>query len=284
MRGSCVDLSRTTELRWLSDLIGDVRASIPGQEILLVGAMARDIVLHYGAGVPIARASQDIDLAIAVADWSTYDAVRTVLVRSPEFTAGYQAEHRLVHSSGTPIDLIPFGAITGGDGRITWPEDGNTMRVVGFREAHDGALTVSLPNRRVVRVVALPMLAALKLCAWFDRRQARPNVDARDLFLILRQYEAVRGSDCLYDEHSDLLERDEFDQAAAFAEILGRDCRASIENFSADPRGFLDVLASVLKPEVDPEGALRLATEGAGRDTEQMLQLLNAFDRGLRGE
>lgn len=284
MKGSCVDLSSKTELGWLADLLGDVESVIPGYEILVVGAMARDLLLHYASGLPITRASRDIDLAVAVPDWSSYDSVRSAFLDTATFQSHGSIEHRLTHASGIPIDLIPFGTITGGDDSIVWPRDGNTMAVVGFREAYDSALTVYLPNRRVIRVVSLPMLVALKLCAWRDRRQARPNVDAQDLFLLLRQYEAVCGSDRLYEDHADLLGRDGFDQETAFVEILGHDCRGTVEAHSPDPEALLRTLDSVLAPEVDSSGPLRLVTEGAGPQAERMLRLLVAFRRGLRGE
>jgi len=36
---------------------------------VVVGATARDLVLHYGHGAAIRRATQDVDFAIEVPDW-----------------------------------------------------------------------------------------------------------------------------------------------------------------------------------------------------------------------
>lgn len=61
-----MDLSDKGELRWLSLLVGDLRAAAPRHDPLIAGAMARDLLLHYGAGVAIRRATTDVDLAFAV--------------------------------------------------------------------------------------------------------------------------------------------------------------------------------------------------------------------------
>jgi predicted nucleotidyltransferase len=41
---------------------------VPG---IVVGAFARDLHLHYGAGIPIQRGTEDIDFAFTVNSWST---------------------------------------------------------------------------------------------------------------------------------------------------------------------------------------------------------------------
>jgi len=111
-------------------LIRDVRDASPQATPLVVGAMARDLVLHYGHGVPIARATADVDLAFEVADWRGFDA----LLGSGKFTQD-SAPHRLRHRSRTPIELIPFGAVEAPDRTITWPTTGNVMQMVEYREA-----------------------------------------------------------------------------------------------------------------------------------------------------
>ncbi len=63
-----MDLSDKKDLIWLSDLIRDLRGAAPDCNPMVVGAMARDLLMHYGHGVPVARATADVDLAFAVAD------------------------------------------------------------------------------------------------------------------------------------------------------------------------------------------------------------------------
>ena len=49
---------------------------------VVVGASARDLVLHYGYGARIKRATADIDFGIQVPDWATFEAIRYKLIES----------------------------------------------------------------------------------------------------------------------------------------------------------------------------------------------------------
>jgi predicted nucleotidyltransferase len=57
-----LDLTNKQELNLLSDLIADVQAKVPRTDILLVGAMARDLLLFYAHGIKAARGTEDVDL------------------------------------------------------------------------------------------------------------------------------------------------------------------------------------------------------------------------------
>ncbi len=57
-----LDLTNKHELRFLSDLIPDMRAKVPRIDVLLVGAMARDLLLFYAHGIKARRATEDIEI------------------------------------------------------------------------------------------------------------------------------------------------------------------------------------------------------------------------------
>ena len=67
MRGSLIDLTARKSLGWLAPVVHDLQVA-GGEQFLLVGALACDLLLHYAHGVPIMRAMTDVDLAFAVAD------------------------------------------------------------------------------------------------------------------------------------------------------------------------------------------------------------------------
>ena len=113
-----MDLSDKAELRWLSAILSDARDAAPDADILVVGATARDLLLHHGYGVAISRATMDVDLGITVADWREFHRLRDAYLRSDNFTPGRSGNHRLVHRSGVPFDLIPFGGVEREDGTI----------------------------------------------------------------------------------------------------------------------------------------------------------------------
>jgi predicted nucleotidyltransferase len=126
-----MDLSDKRYLRWLSALFSDVRAAAPDSDFLIVGAMARDLLLHYGYGVPITRATTDVDLAVTVGSWDEFRQLREACLESGQFTPNRRGSHRLIHSSGVPLDFIPFGGVEREDGTIEWPDDDAVMGVLG---------------------------------------------------------------------------------------------------------------------------------------------------------
>lgn len=52
-----MDLSDKIEPQWLSAILSDTRSAAPDVDFLVVGAIARDLLLHYGQGVPITCAT-----------------------------------------------------------------------------------------------------------------------------------------------------------------------------------------------------------------------------------
>ena len=89
-----MDLSAKKELRWLSAVLSDVEEAAPEADFLIVGAMARDLLLHYGHGVPITRATTDIDLGVTVGSWDEFRQLRDACLESARFTSGRPGSHR----------------------------------------------------------------------------------------------------------------------------------------------------------------------------------------------
>ncbi|PSW21001.1 hypothetical protein C9I98_03340 [Photobacterium sanctipauli] len=152
----------------------------------IAGATARDIVLHGIFGHAPIRATRDIDTAILVANWEEFDATKAKLLAAG--LAPTEQTHRLREpESGLPVDIIPFGQLADQDGQIQWPPSHDiTMSVVGFQEAYQTALTVTL-GTATFKVASLPGIAMLKLMAW-DERGFENSKDATDFYSILSKY------------------------------------------------------------------------------------------------
>ena len=264
MSGSLIDLTARKGLDWLATVVQDLQVAAGREQALLVGALARDLLLHYVHGVPIIRATTDVDLAFAVADWDEFDSLREALLHSGVFGTEQPVVHRLIHRTGVPVDLIPYGGVEGPDSSIVWPDDESEMSVLGFREAVETAVDVVLPGRVHVSTVSIPMLAVLKLIAWSHRHVRAPVKDAGDLFLILSNYFKVEDSIRLYNEASHLLEDRDFDYDAAGAWLAGHDAGLLVARCE-NPKKVIHYVESVLTTETDPNGPLRLIGEvGAG--------------------
>jgi predicted nucleotidyltransferase len=232
--------------------------------------------------VPITRATTDIDLGVAVGGWDEFRRLRDACLESGHFSSGRPGNHRLIHRSGVPLDLIPFGGVERGDGTIEWPEDNAVMGVLGYREARATATEILLPGNMTVATVSLPMLAILKLMAWSERHTYTPRKDASDLFLVLGYYLNDENTARLYEVGAHLLERENFDYEVAGAWLAGHDAHQCIVNHSEQPRRVLDAVENVLLTESDANGNLRLVGEaGAGAPTA--LKLLGGFRDGMIG-
>ena len=281
---SSLDLADKNDLTFLAELIRDLRTAAPAWEPLLVGAMARDILLYYAHRITVLRATEDVDLGFAVTDWDAFTALRDALIASTYFESHKRVRHKIFYRGDREIDLIPFGGVEQADGSIAWPPRGEeTMTVVGYSEALACAIDVKLPQNQRVLVVSLPLLAVLKIVAWSERHTAAPRKDATDLLLILKNYLDAGKQQRLYDEAAHLLEDSSFDYERAGAWLAGQDAANALQTAGAMQTAAHKRISSILAKEIDPDGPLELIGE-VGRDAENMRLLLTAFLNGFTGK
>jgi predicted nucleotidyltransferase len=208
-------------------MVVDRVASEQACPYIVIGATARDLLLYHVFGIPAMRASQDVDFAIAVEDWSRFQELRAALLATNHFEAG-RVEHRLFLKAGggrtaIPIDLIPFGGVAEGD-RIVWPSERDTvMTIAGFEDALAASVRIQVDAEFSLPVVSLAGLAVLKIFAWQDRKTN--DKDALDLYRVITTYTDAGNLDRLYDSEMRLLEEFGYDLELAGAALLGRDVR-----------------------------------------------------------
>lgn len=246
---------------------------------LLVGALARDIVLLLATGHRPLRATRDLDVAITVASWEEYEAVRQVFL-SKDYQAG-GPPHRLISPAGTILDLLPFGGLERPQGSVAWPPDGDVvMLTLGFEAAMEGALTVRLDEGPIARIASIPGLVVLKLIAWGSRGRVSSR-DAEDLALLLRLYGDTDDA-LLYEVHVDLLDEPSFDGLEASARMLGRDAASLLSRYgNADTKERFSTLVQEQVSALPDESRLASAMRPALASTEQAERLLAAFATGV---
>lgn len=114
MKSSLHDLSSQTELALLGKVVCSIQQATQGLDapMFLMGAAARDTMLHSVYGIRSTRLTEDMDFGVMVADWSAFEAVRNALLAGGEFSAESPvAFHKLRHQSGAPLDVVPFGGV-----------------------------------------------------------------------------------------------------------------------------------------------------------------------------
>ncbi len=285
MTTSSLNLSGKQELIPLAELVADMRAAAPAIKSLLVGAAARDLLLHHAHSIRAPRATKDVDLALAVSDWTEFANLRGALIGSGAFTPGSQLAHKLLHRQRVEVDLIPFGGVELPNGTISWPPAGDpVLCVLGFREAMSSSTSALLPLEQRVAVVCLPMLAVLKIIAWSDRRSRERGRDAPDLMLILANYMEAGQEQRLYAEEDHLLRAADFDFERAGSWLAGKDALNLLRLHSDNSTRIEQAVRSALEPEVDPDGSLRLIGELGETDRERMRFLLVSFLAGFNGD
>ncbi len=278
MTNTLLDFSQRPELALHARVVADVEAAAApiGIAPLIAGAFARDLHLQYRCGISMQRQTEDIDFALAVPDWAAFEALSKRLTSSGVFVASTSAAHRLRHSNGWPVDLVPFGGVESNERKIAWPPRGDfVMDVFGFREALATAHPVLLPGRVQTRVVSLPALALLKIVCWQDRHYAFPRKDAHDLQMILHHYLVADNETRLWDEFAGWTQDDDFDYELAGPRMLGHDIGRLLE------KPGLDQVATVLLQQVDSGKPGLLPIEMNSNDPDRALAWLKALLRGL---
>ncbi|MCZ0953421.1 MAG: nucleotidyl transferase AbiEii/AbiGii toxin family protein, partial [Rhodospirillaceae bacterium] len=249
-------------------------------EFLVVGAMARDMILEYGFGIEAGRATRDIDFGVRVADWQAFEQLVNLL-RDDNWRC-LEQQHRLVHESGIPVDLIPFGAIESDDGNIRWPPHFNeALSVTGFSDAYADCWHARIRREPALDIpVASPAgQALLKLVAWRDRGLVRGGRDAIDLRLLMERYLDLDNIDRVAEEHLDWLD-DDFDYRIVGAKLLGVDVARCARNV---PEERVTALLDALQPE-RPERTIAFFFYCFGEDVDlhHCQRLVDAFCSTLR--
>lgn len=213
------------------------RAKACSCEFLVIGAAARDLVVHAVTGDQPQRATRDVDIAVAV---SGYDAFR-------EYVSVYSPTGKAVHTFtvlGVKVDIVPFGGVE--EGRQVTFSDGQRLDTNGLKEAAVAPVSVRLSESLVVPVASLPAQTVLKILAWRDRRHD-DRKDAVDLRSILDAAATSPYVDALWDE-VDLLERFDFNVEAVASYVVGGQA-AALYRGSPDAQAVLDILEDRLLRE-----------------------------------
>lgn len=246
---------------------------------LVVGASARDMILHYGHGMPIQRATKDIDFALQVPAWSAFEALKVALIEKGFIRTSN--EHTLIAPSKLPIDIVPFGGLADENANIQWPSSGDfVMNVLGFQEAINNAQLVRLKENPAldIPVASIEGLTILKLVAWMDRTADIRGKDAKDLVYLLESYEKIPTISKQLYEDGTVMDQYGWDSGLAASHLLGVNARTI-----ALPQTV--ILISNLLSNQDPKLSIeRLINEMGGRSDNQYAKnaaLINSFTNGF---
>lgn len=178
-----------------------------GREFYVIGATARDIIIRQLIGTTSGRRTKDLDIAIAIPDWSVFDEIKEVLV-ADGFKKSTDMRQRFYYGE-YELDIVPYG-VAKEDDNIYWPpEEEIAMSVKGFDEVLSEAITVNIDDEFDIRIASLHGLFLLKFNAWLDRN-IETSKDAEDMSFILSNYFMANLDRNVYTEVYDWENFDEY--------------------------------------------------------------------------
>lgn len=178
-----------------------------GREFYVIGATARDIIIRQLIGTTSGRRTKDLDIAIAIPDWSVFDEIKEVLV-ADGFKKSTDMRQRFYYGE-YELDIVPYG-VAKEDDNIYWPpEEEIAMSVKGFDEVLSEAITVNIDDEFDIRIASLHGLFLLKFNAWLDRN-IETSKDAEDMSFILSHYFMANLDRNVYTEVYDWENFDEY--------------------------------------------------------------------------
>lgn len=155
------------------------------REFYVIGATARDIIIRQLIGTTSGRKTRDLDIAIAIPDWSVFDEIKEILVAD-----GFKKSlhmHQRFYYGDYELDIVPYG-VAKDDDNIYWPpEEEIAMSVKGFDEALSKSITIRIDDEFDIKIASLHGLFLLKFNAWLDRN-IKTGKDAEDMSFILSNY------------------------------------------------------------------------------------------------
>jgi len=258
-----------------------------GIRYFVVGAMARDIVFEYCYAIRPARGTRDLDIGVDVSGWKEFQRLSDELVATGKFAS--TREPQAFRAGLYRVDIVPFGGITGGQGKISWPPEFEViMSTMGFEEAYESAMILRLSEQPVleVKVPTIPGMSLMKVISWHDRYPERPK-DAEDLLFLMDHYAEAGNEERLYGEENELLQSEGFDDVMAGIRLLGRDMAAIASILTGE------AIASILEKEIGEQNQYRLLRDimketrifdKSGEALKKLKKLAQGFDEGFHNK
>lgn len=235
-----IDLTGRTDVPVAEEVLHELATTCRdlNLEFLVVGAAARDLVIHAHQHRQPIRATNDIDIAVAVRVGEQFTQLAGRMKKKN------RSEHKF-DVLGVEVDVVPFGGIEQ-ERSIRFGDD-HHLDVNGLQEAHSTALSVKIPQGTQIRVASAPAQSALKILAWRDRHLANPK-DGLDLRVILTALAEDPFVDDVWDDH-EALDATDYDIFAAASYHYAR--RAAQPFALTDGSAILDILRDVqLRPQL----------------------------------
>ena len=250
-----------------------------GIHFYVIGATARDIIMQLNNTRP-SRATHDLDIAIAIADWNKFRKVEEGIINIEGFTKDKHQKQRFKYENAFDLDIIPFGDVLAQDDKIFWPPDEEVaMSVLGFKEVQNTTKRVSIDNDLSIEIASLDGIFLLKLVAWSER-YLTGNKDADDIAFIFRNYLMI-NEDYAVENHYDLYQLEDFDVTTTGARLIGRDLNRLLEDHRETKKKIQEIIVSQIQLEEESPLINQILDTNRSFDFETAINCLTQVAIGL---
>ena len=161
-----------------------------GLPLYIMGGTARDFSRAILGTDKPARVTTDLDVAIAIRDWSVFDKISEELERR-QFKKGRGKQNFIYCGFGNgvefEVDAVPFGGVAENE-VVGWPPDNEPqMSVKCFDDVMREADSVLVNDEFSVKMAPLSGQFLIKLDAWNDRH-LKTDKDAYDMMFIMSNF------------------------------------------------------------------------------------------------
>jgi predicted nucleotidyltransferase len=212
----------------------------------LIGANARDIHL-YKNGIKPNRGTVDIDFAVMIPDFDTYNALFNQLC-DLGFRKVNEPYRLIFDKTNTVLDLMPYGEIEEAY-TVNFTERALSLSVLGFKEVGEHIENVEISEEGyTIPVTPIEGIFILKLMSWQDKPSFRTK-DLDDLSFLLKHAWDIYETEA-YENHPDLFDDKDFDMQTAAAKIIGKKMAIIL----AENQTLFNTVTSILEEGIVDDG------------------------------
>lgn len=262
----------------LNDWLG-----MPPETWFVFGAKSMELELER-AGATVPRTTFDVDIAIVIDDWDSYERLMTQLVLDSGFERDPDIMHRLVHpTTNYVLDIIPFGSLAP-LGAVDWPNnEARSMDVRGLSEIMHKGCWPHKTKTGHIHIARFESLVLLKWLAWRDRGNRTKDRDLSDIHTVVEALHQLLP-DLYYARYAELSELSMAPEIISYR-ILGESIVAC---FGTDSK-LVSIVIDSISQFVNAPGsasataAARILTTRGIPDVDLAMDCLNALLEGLSG-
>ena len=194
---------------------------------MIIGAVARSILIENIYKSDITRATKDLDISIMIKNWQEYDNIINEFINNYNYNKDKIKYHRLKCGSYI-IDILPFGKIEKNN-KIYWPPNFKEYMYVDFwNEIFKSSLKILVKENHKNIKIKIPSLEGfflLKIVSWFGRLSSKDARDIKSILTVMKK----EYQDLLFDKYYYLIS-DNYEYNKVFPFILFKELTKILDN------------------------------------------------------